>query len=517
MSSSNLEPVPDKSVFIFYLIKNLKENTLRYLTCDQLFQQVRNPTINNTSGLTVPVCTPLLNVGDESGQFVFIRKDGQDVPVPVATQNTPSVNITGTTPNHNNPPVSTGAYTGTVNLNKVKDKFKAGDFLAAKAGIDDILSQTKNLYSSEAWHYKAKIYNGIAANSVWANDYPDARDQAFEALRRYVDLAQTNLSLLQLDGYKPVNEIYQGYFQNGANDYNVGKYESALKNFSGVLSASDYMREKGWITLKIDTTTTLYAGISAEKDGKKDIAAIYYGRLAERKITSINGSNMIDIYKWLVDFYEQKKDESNTNKYLALGKEIYPDDLYWPSTELDNVRASGNKQALWDKYDEIVSHFPNNHLFFFNYGLELYQYAHDTSSGRRPGNYEALTEKAATQLTRCLQIQPDYPQAALVLGQIYYNQGVDLQAQTKRIPGRSADDIKKRADLRIEAGKKFDRAIPYFLQVDQDLGAKGKLKMDEKSALKDAYDLLITIYDTKNDKDKSAIYTTKFNNVDKDH
>jgi hypothetical protein len=53
--------------------------------------------------------------------------------------------------------------------------------------------------------------------------------------------------------------------------------------------------------------------------------------------------------------------------------------------------------------------------------------------------------------------------------------------------------------------------------VDQDLGSKGKLKMEEKSALKDAYDLLITIYETKNVKDKADAYTNKYNNVDKDH
>jgi hypothetical protein len=53
--------------------------------------------------------------------------------------------------------------------------------------------------------------------------------------------------------------------------------------------------------------------------------------------------------------------------------------------------------------------------------------------------------------------------------------------------------------------------------VDQDLGGKGKLKMEEKSALKDAYDLLITIYETKGVKDKAAAYTDKFNNVDKNH
>src|SRR5260221_1539351 len=402
-------------------------------------------------------------------------------------------------------------------VDKAKDLLKSNKLPEAKAEIDKALAVDKNQKNSEAWYYKLKIYNALAANDATRGQYPDARDQAFDALKKYTEVDDKKLLLLQMDGYKPVNEIYQGYFQIGANDYNGGKYDSALRNFSGALQTSAFMNAKGWTNLKIDTTSTLYAGISAEKAGKKDTAAVYYGKLADAKIANINGSNMIDIYKWLVDYYNTKKDAANTQKYISLAKEQYPDDLFWPSTELDNLREKGNKDSLFAKYDEIVAKFPKNHLFFFNYGLELYQHASDTSSGHRPANYDALISKAQEMLKKCLELQPHYPQAALVLGQISYNAGVDLHGQTKKIPGKAPDDIKKRADLRIAAGKKFNKAIPYFETVDKDLGSKGKLKMDEKSSIKDAYDLLITIYETKNIEDKVDFYTNKFNNVDKDH
>jgi hypothetical protein len=53
--------------------------------------------------------------------------------------------------------------------------------------------------------------------------------------------------------------------------------------------------------------------------------------------------------------------------------------------------------------------------------------------------------------------------------------------------------------------------------VDKDLGTQGKLKMEQKNALKDAYDLLTNIYTDKNIKDKIDFWTNKYNNVDKDH
>ncbi|MHA4811337.1 hypothetical protein ACX0G9_24765 [Flavitalea flava] len=403
------------------------------------------------------------------------------------------------------------------NLDKAKEYLKANKLPEAKAEIDKVLGIDKNLKNGEAWYIKTKIYNAIAANDQLKIQYPDARDQAFTALKKYTEVDDKKLLLLQLDAYKPVNEIYQGYFQVGANDYNAAKYSEALQSFSGALQTSAFMNEKGWTNLKIDTTSTLYAGISAEKAGKRDTAVIYYSRLADAKISNINGSNMIEIYKWLVDYYNQKKDVANTAKYLAIAKQEFPDDLFWPSLELENLREKGPKDSLFAKYEEITAHFPKNHLFFFNYGLELYQYSSDTSSGKRPANSDVLIQKAQTNLAKSLELQPDYPQAALVLGQIYYNAGVDLQGQTKKIPGKAPEDIKKRADLRIAAGKKFDEAIPYFEKVEQILGTKGKLKMDEKNTLKDAYDLLITIYEQKNLKEKVEAYTTKFNEVDKAH
>ena len=92
-----------------------------------------------------------------------------------------------------------------------------------------------------------------------------------------------------------------------------------------------------------------------------------------------------------------------------------------------------------------------------------------------------------------------------------------MEQQLKYKPISAPEDIKKRADLRIAAQKKFDGAIPYFEQVDKDLGSQGKLKMEQKNALKDAYDLLTNIYTDKNIKDKIDYWTNKYNNVDKDH
>jgi tetratricopeptide (TPR) repeat protein len=73
MASGNLEPVPDNSKFILYLKKRLTENTEKYLTAQDLFSSFRTAVMSNSE--TIPQYAAIKNVGDEGGEFIFIRKD----------------------------------------------------------------------------------------------------------------------------------------------------------------------------------------------------------------------------------------------------------------------------------------------------------------------------------------------------------------------------------------------------------------------------------------------------------
>ncbi len=72
MASGNMEPVPDNSRFIFYLKKHLKENSQKYLTAKKLFDGFYEAILNNSD--TSPQYAAIKNVGDEGGEFVFIKK-----------------------------------------------------------------------------------------------------------------------------------------------------------------------------------------------------------------------------------------------------------------------------------------------------------------------------------------------------------------------------------------------------------------------------------------------------------
>lgn len=438
-------------------------------------------------------------------------------------------------------------------LEKAKDLLTKKKFTEAKTEIESVLAVEKNKTNSDAWYTKAKVYGAIAADSTLKSTVPDARNTALEAMTQYLELeskekdaAKRNIQLT-LDNNTPLIDLYTGYSKDAASFYNASNYNDAFINFKNSLAVFDLMSSKGIIPIKLDTTTTLYAGISAEKAQKPDDAAIYYGKIAENKAT---GEGFVEIYKWLADYYRRKDDITNAAKFSALGKEVYPADPFWTGFELDMAREKGNKEDLFKKYEQVIKENPDNYLFHFNYGVELYQTGYDPDASKRPANSKELIAKAIEVMTKTLEKKPDYANASMVLGQIYYNQGVEINNENKNIRPQgnvklTPDQLKKKEELRTETSKKFDLALPYLVKVDELLDSQGKLKMEDKDNLKNALDLLIIINEEKVNqleqkkrqaeakKDAASVkqidaeikklqdgitkYTDKYNNIDRKH
>jgi tetratricopeptide (TPR) repeat protein len=243
-------------------------------------------------------------------------------------------------------------------------------------------------------------------------------------------------------------------------------------------------------------------------------AVRYYSQLLEAKV---KGENFVDIYKWVANYYFEAKQASLANRYLLIGKEVYPGDPFWTSLELDMTREKGDQDALFALYEKTIMAEPANHLYRYNYAVELYQAGYNIDGTKRPANSDALIEKAILHINKVIQIKPDYSNAQLFAGQIHYNKGVDILNKSKVFIGTSPENIKAKADLKAAAIDKFDLAIPYFQRTAQLLDSQGKLKKEDMSDLKEAYDLLITIYEQKNMKEKVTEYETKLKEVDKNH
>lgn len=73
MTSGTMTTVPDKSVFMKYLLKNLEQNEYALLSAEQLFQQFKIAVIHNSPTGQVPQYGAISQTGDEGGDFIFLR------------------------------------------------------------------------------------------------------------------------------------------------------------------------------------------------------------------------------------------------------------------------------------------------------------------------------------------------------------------------------------------------------------------------------------------------------------
>lgn len=72
MTSGTLTEVPDKSAFIQYLVKRLQENNEKYISSEELFSSFRAAVLANSP--TIPQFGEIKDVGDEGGDFIFIKR-----------------------------------------------------------------------------------------------------------------------------------------------------------------------------------------------------------------------------------------------------------------------------------------------------------------------------------------------------------------------------------------------------------------------------------------------------------
>ena len=73
ITSGTLKTVPDKSVFLKYLVEGLKQNEHAIVSAHQLFANLRVAVINNNPNSQVPQYGIIFGSGDQGGGFLFVR------------------------------------------------------------------------------------------------------------------------------------------------------------------------------------------------------------------------------------------------------------------------------------------------------------------------------------------------------------------------------------------------------------------------------------------------------------
>ena len=273
-------------------------------------------------------------------------------------------------------------YKGNVNkaeayLNKSELKTDIGEkrslLIDAKGEIDLAMTIEKNNIKARSWYVQGNVYSAIAKQFLDID--PNAIEKAAESFKSIGDKIKTNdISLIQ-----NANVGLQNLSSHFVNQAIVALQGSGEPNYE--IAYEEFVN-----SLKIypkDTLGLLYGGYVAEQLNKYDVALGFYSQLIEmniltKKNTNTIYQNSINILFNHCDLFDECDSFVKSMKLITEGKNIFPENNYYPSIEIniamrlnkvDDARIKIDNQLKADPTNASL-HF-NRAVLYYNLGLAL--------------------------------------------------------------------------------------------------------------------------------------------------
>jgi hypothetical protein len=388
-------------------------------------------------------------------------------------------------------------------LDDVKEKVDKQKWDEAKEKIDKAMTDPKAQTNSEAWFYKAKIYNNLS--KIHPED-ATLTPASFEAMNTYLTLEEKQPEnkrylLSTLEGNRTAFDLYSESFKAGADAFNKKDYQKALVSFERALDAFAMLNQHKFTTATFDTTSVLYAGVSAEQLKNKEKSIKYYSMLVDRKIPD---TTLMGVYEYVVNHYTLAKDVPNAKKYLAIGEEVFPKNERWLAYELEMVGDDKTQKII--KYRELMQKYPNNADLALDYGVLYFNYTY--SNETKPADY-ALRQDTLGQVLQHALSAEQTTLGNYLMSRHVNNQIADLEEQKRAIKGTAAADVAKKKDLDTKIDQKNEELIVYSQKAADLYGQQKELKSVEKIYYKEVLRDLADYYQLKKNTAKATEYQNK--------
>ncbi len=393
-------------------------------------------------------------------------------------------------------------------LDDINDMMDKKNYAGAKTAIDKYLSEANNNTKPDGWYFKGRIYNSLSyEKTIPESEVYDLKNSAYEAFKKYQQLDPKDVRM-KLENYGSYLDLYYSFYDLGANFFNNKNYSGAYNSFKKALEVEEFIIGKKYTyaqaTLNnLDTALVLNTAIAATQAKKEDEAIPYYRKLVDANVA---GPGYLDVYEYLVEYYDKKADMASFNEMLAKGKKYYPTDNYWNEIEIASLSKTGDQKALYAKYDEILSKDPGNYVIAYNYSVELYKKINEKDV--KQTDDITLKDKLTSVLKMAIASDTGID-ATVLLANHYYNMASDYLTATSLVKGTKPDDVKKKNELKVLSTKNMDECIIYSDLAVKYFEPKTKLKAIQSANYKIVLSYLSEIYNLKGDKKKADEYDKK--------
>ena len=386
----------------------------------------------------------------------------------------------------------------------------------AKTQVDKWLAQPKikDKDKATALLWKLGIYSQLAVDSTLSPKYPDAEGQALDAFAQYQQMDPTLKQLKEQNFAYGLGNIYSGDFEKGKNFFQNKQYDSAFKYFSQAEKLGTFLlaNKLSPTNSTIDTITVLYTGYSAQNSKQFDSAAKYYSQLADVKLA---GAEYEDMYKFLVEYYLSQKNTDQFNKYLAVSKELYPNDnSAWTQYEMSNMTANSSLTDLLAKYQQEAAAGNMSEDKLTGYAEAFATNDKEQLEKLDSTQKIALKMAAAQAFAKAFELNNSNGLYAFNTGVIYYSVYGELDDRYASYRGETAPLKAKRAEITKLESAYADTASEWLEKAYPVLKAKTDRTKPETASLNRAVDYLANIYYWKREQTKSNGQTKDYDKYD---
>ncbi|MFC4261613.1 hypothetical protein ACFOWM_01865 [Ferruginibacter yonginensis] len=395
----------------------------------------------------------------------------------------------------------TSAVAFSQSLDKIGEMMDKQKFAEAKTEIDKFLSAPKNEKDALGYYYKGRIYNSLSRTAGTAPmDAFNLKNISYDAFRKNQALDKLDFSL-KSEFYLSYFDLYLGFYDIGAQFFNNKDFANSYSAFQKSQDVENYILSKGYTNeqvklSKFDTALVKNIAAAALNAGDTANAIANYRKIVDANITDKENEN---VYEFLAQFYNSKKDYNTLDAFMVKAKAAYPTNSLWNDIELDRIQQSGDSKAILAKYEENYVKDPNNFVNDYNYAVVVYNLLFTNEI--KSVDIE-LVNKLEQVLKSAIAAEPAGDVSAKVLlDDSYYNLTVFYSSQASSIKETKTtkpEELKKKKDFTALMNTYFEKTVSLGEEINKYYTDKAAtIKTKEKLTQLKVVGYLVELYDYK--------------------
>jgi len=304
----------------------------------------------------------------------------------------------------------------------------------AKENIDAAVKHEKTMNDAKTWLYRGAIYYNLATLPVVIDKNNkldrEAANTAYESLMKAKELDVKKNLTDDINVY--LQDLYNLYFTEGANNFNDKDYGLAKKNLE---RAFNIMQDRG----VFDTIAAFYTGLVGFMDNDPETTVEYM-----KKCDEVN-FNDPRVYIYWSRALKAEKDTVAALNIVEKGREKYPEELSILLEEAQIYLEKGEKDKLKSSLLKAIAKDSTNANLYFLLGK-----TYDDEGDKV--NAEKYYEEA-------IKVNPEFFEAYYNIGAIYNNKASEIMKEANDLPLSETDKYNK---LIKEANENLSKAVPWL-------------------------------------------------------